>query len=169
VAVRFKAQFPPPLACWNCGFEFHRWIGIQIPSMDWNSNSIDGLEFKFHRWIGIQIPSMDWNSNFIDGLEFKFHRWIGIQIPSMDWNSNSIGGLEFEFHRWIGIRIPSMDWKPFCYECCVFAGSWEGVGTSNHNWLCILFIMLTTTCFGHCGPSSGHKNVYRGKLYRVWS
>ena len=31
----------------------------------------------------------------------------------------------------------------------------------------ILFIVLTTTCFGHCGPSSGHKNVYRGKLYRV--
>ena len=31
------------------------------------------------------------------------------------------------------------------------------------------FIMLTTTCFGHCGPSSVHKNVYRGKLYRVWS
>jgi len=27
---------------------------------------------------------------------------------------------------------------------------------------CILNIMLTTTCFGHCGPSSGHRNVYRG-------
>ena len=25
------------------------------------------------------------------------------------------------------------------------------------------FIMLTTTCFGHCGPSSGHKNVQWGK------
>jgi len=39
------------------------------------------------------------------------------------------------------------------------------VGTSKHNCLCILFIMLTT-CFGHCGPSSGHKNV-RGELYSV--
>jgi len=29
--------------------------------------------------------------------------------------------------------------------------------------------MLTTTCFGHCGPASRHKNVCRGKLYRVWS
>ena len=27
------------------------------------------------------------------------------------------------------------------------------------------FITLTTTCFGHCGPSPGHKNVNRGKLY----
>ena len=45
----------------------------------------------------------------------------------------------------------------------------RGVGTSKHNCLCILFIMLTMTCFGHCGPSSGHKNVYRGKLHRVWS
>jgi len=35
----------------------------------------------------------------------------------------------------------------------------EVVGTSKHNFLCILFIMLTTKCFGHCGPSSGHKNV----------
>jgi len=34
---------------------------------------------------------------------------------------------------------------------------------------CILFIMLTTTCFGHCGPSSRHKSVYRGNLYSVWS
>jgi len=34
---------------------------------------------------------------------------------------------------------------------------------------CILFITLTTTCFGQCGPSSGHKNVYRGKLHRVRS
>ena len=31
---------------------------------------------------------------------------------------------------------------------------------------CVLFIMLTT-CFGHCGSSSGHKNVYREKVYRV--
>ena len=35
---------------------------------------------------------------------------------------------------------------------------YEGVGTSKHNCLCILFIRLTT-CFGHCGPSSGHKNI----------
>ena len=31
--------------------------------------------------------------------------------------------------------------------------------TSKHSCLCILFIRLTT-CFGHCGPSSGHKNIY---------
>ena len=34
----------------------------------------------------------------------------------------------------------------------------RGRGTSKHNCLCILFIRLTT-CFGHCGPSSGHKNI----------
>jgi len=45
----------------------------------------------------------------------------------------------------------------------------EGVGYVTTQMSCILFIMLTTTCFGHRGPSSGHKNVYRGKLYRVWS
>jgi len=44
----------------------------------------------------------------------------------------------------------------------------EGVGYVKTQMSCILFIMLTT-CFDHCGPSSGHKNVYRGKLYRVWS
>jgi len=40
---------------------------------------------------------------------------------------------------------------------------------SKQNCLVFYFIMLTTTCFDHCGPSSSHKNVYRGKLYRVWS
>jgi len=45
----------------------------------------------------------------------------------------------------------------------------EGVGYVKTELPCTLFIMLTTTCFGHWGPSSGHKNVYRGKLYRVWS
>ena len=30
---------------------------------------------------------------------------------------------------------------------------------SEHNCLCICFIRLMTTCFGHCGPSSGHKNI----------
>ena len=34
----------------------------------------------------------------------------------------------------------------------------EGVGTSKHKCLVSYFVMLTTTCFGHCGPSSGHKN-----------
>ena len=34
------------------------------------------------------------------------------------------------------------------------------VGGSKHNCLCILFIRLTT-CFGHCGPSSVHKNIER--------
>jgi len=43
------------------------------------------------------------------------------------------------------------------------------VGYVKTQLSCILFIMLTTTCFGHCGPSSDHKNIYRGKLYRVWS
>jgi len=28
---------------------------------------------------------------------------------------------------------------------------------------------MLATCFGHCGPSSGHKNVYTGKLYSVRS
>jgi len=51
--------------------------------------------------------------------------------------------------------------SPLCYKQLG-----RGWGTSKH-MSCILFIMLTTTCFGHCGPSSGHKNVYRGKLYRV--
>ena len=37
--------------------------------------------------------------------------------------------------------------------------NYEGVGTSKHNCLCILFIRLTT-CFGHCGPSSGYKKMY---------
>ena len=44
----------------------------------------------------------------------------------------------------------------------------EGVGYVKIQLSFILFIMLTTTCFGHCGPSSGHKNIYRGKLRRVW-
>ena len=35
----------------------------------------------------------------------------------------------------------------------------EGVGYVKTQPSCILFIMLTTTCFAHCGPSSGHKNV----------
>ena len=29
--------------------------------------------------------------------------------------------------------------------------------------------MLTTTCFGHCGPSSGHKMYKGGELYSVYS
>ena len=45
----------------------------------------------------------------------------------------------------------------------------ERVGYVRTQLSCILFIVLTTTCFGNCGPSSGHKNVYRGKLYTVWS
>jgi len=28
----------------------------------------------------------------------------------------------------------------------------------------ILFIILTTTCFGYCGLSSGHKNIQKGDL-----
>ena len=34
----------------------------------------------------------------------------------------------------------------------------ECVGYVRTQLSCILFIMLMTTCFGHCGPSSGHKN-----------
>jgi len=33
----------------------------------------------------------------------------------------------------------------------------RGWGRSKHNCLVSYFIMMTT-CFGHCGPSSGHKN-----------
>jgi len=29
--------------------------------------------------------------------------------------------------------------------------------------------MLTTTCFGHCGPSSGHKNVYRRYIIPLYT
>ena len=43
----------------------------------------------------------------------------------------------------------------------------ERVGYVKTQLSCTLFIMLMTTCFDHCGPSSGHKNVFRGKLYRV--
>jgi hypothetical protein len=53
---------------------------------------------------------------------------------------------------------------PFRNNSCHYK---EGVVTSNTTDLCILFIMLTTTCFGRCGPSSGHRIVSRGKLYRI--
>jgi len=43
----------------------------------------------------------------------------------------------------------------------------EGMGYVKTQLSCILLVMLTTTCFGHGRPSSGHENVYRGKLYRV--
>ena len=38
----------------------------------------------------------------------------------------------------------------------------EGVGYVKTQLSRILFIMLTTTCFGHCGLSSGHKKMYVG-------
>ena len=58
--------------------------------------------------------------------------------------------------------------KNVCVETAPFKDQHgEGVGYIKTQLSCILFIMLTTTCFGRCGPSSGHKNVYRGKLYRV--
>ena len=41
----------------------------------------------------------------------------------------------------------------------------RGVNTSKHKCLCMCFIRLTT-CFGNCGPSLGHKNIYRGKTIR---
>ena len=44
---------------------------------------------------------------------------------------------------------------------------WGGGGVRQNKTAFILLIMLTT-CFGHCGPSSGHKNVYRGNLYRYY-
>ena len=40
----------------------------------------------------------------------------------------------------------------------------EGVMYVTTQLSCILFIMLTTTCFGHCGASSGHK-IYREENY----
>ena len=49
-----------------------------------------------------------------------------------------------------------------CIIPVVFYANWEGVGKSKHNCLCILFIRLTT-CFGHRGPSSGHKNIQWGE------
>jgi len=56
----------------------------------------------------------------------------------------------------------------------VFYAVRKGAGTSKHNCLCIVFITLTT-CFGHCGPSSGHKmfneenyTVYDGSLWYIF-
>jgi len=53
--------------------------------------------------------------------------------------------------------------SPLCYK--QLGRGWVRQNTT----VSILFIMLLTTCFGHCGPSSGHKKIYGGKLYRVWS
>jgi len=72
-------------------------------------------------------------------------RW-GLQFPQILTNSPTHNPIRNR-HKWTSIR--------------------DGVGYVKTQLSCILFIMLT--CFGHCGPSSGHKNVYRGKLYRVWS
>jgi hypothetical protein len=51
-----------------------------------------------------------------------------------------------------------------CHFRCIipvmFYAIMKGLGTSEHYSLCILFNMLTTTCFGHSGPSSGHKHIY---------
>jgi len=41
-----------------------------------------------------------------------------------------------------------------------FTATREGMGYVKTHLSCILFIMLTTTCFGHCGPFSGHKCKY---------
>jgi hypothetical protein len=54
-----------------------------------------------------------------------------------------------------------------CITPVVFYANKEGVGMPNTTDFCILFIMLTTTCFGRCGPSSSHKIVSQGKLYRL--
>ena len=51
----------------------------------------------------------------------------------------------------------------------ISSGIREGMGYVKTQLPCVLFIVLTTTCFGQCGPSSGHNNVYRVKLYRVWA
>jgi len=59
---------------------------------------------------------------------------------------------------------------PYSFRCVmpvVLQAIREGVGYVKTQLSCILFIMLATTCFGNCGPSSGRKNVYRGNLYRV--
>jgi len=53
-----------------------------------------------------------------------------------------------------------------CIMLVVLQAIREWVGYVATQLSCILFIMLTT-CFGQFGLSSGHKNVYRGKLYRV--
>ena len=47
-----------------------------------------------------------------------------------------------------------------CIITVVFYAIRNGLGMSKHNSLYILFNMLTATCFGHSGPSSGHKNIY---------
>jgi hypothetical protein len=48
----------------------------------------------------------------------------------------------------------------------VFYANKESVGPSKPTDLCILCI-ITTTCFGRCRPSSGHKFYHKGKLYRL--
>jgi len=40
-----------------------------------------------------------------------------------------------------------------------------GVGYVKTQLSCVLFIMLTTTCFGQCGSSSGNKNIYIEENY----
>jgi hypothetical protein len=55
-----------------------------------------------------------------------------------------------------------------CIVPVVFYANKEGVGPSNTTDLCIiLFIMLTTTCFGRCRPFSGHKIVSQRKTIQV--
>ena len=41
------------------------------------------------------------------------------------------------------------------------------IGTSKNNPLYVLFIIITTTCFGHCGPSSGHKKCMMRKTIQI--
>ena len=53
-----------------------------------------------------------------------------------------------------------------CIIPILFCTIRKGVGTSKHNCLCILFITVTT-CFGYCGPSSGHK-MYNKENYTVY-
>ena len=72
--------------------------------------------------------------------------------------------------KWNGVSISYPLASRQIYACCCMYCSellmmdgktvrnYERVCTSKHNCLCIYFIRLTT-CFGHCGPSSGKKNL----------
>jgi len=54
--------------------------------------------------------------------------------------------------------------SPLCYK--QLGRGWVHQNTTV---LFLIIIMLTTTCFDHCGPSSVHKMYKGGELYSVYS
>ena len=89
------------------------------------------------------------NIRVFNNFRFALARFLG---PRASWKCRTS-------IRW---EIPDLIFR--CIIPVVLQAIREGVGYVKTQLYCTLFIMLTT-CFGHCGPSSGHKNAYRGKLY----